>query len=212
MKIITFLVIVFVSKSSFADSMAREYIDKMYDKYSSIIEYMDNGYSETSITSKNGRLYTIKREFNTFYKKDNTFYFKWVELPNLLRSRPVHYKVWKDNSGIYSKYSTREQKKYENLPAALFSAAGISGGLTGKVPLYLSPKFTCPDLMGAKSADVVKIDDDNIIIKLLFEDGDIGTVYIDKDAYLIQKYEENDHLSDGSLSKKIINYSVIRAK
>lgn len=218
MRIILILILSLFSGATLASTEAETFLLKMLESYRSLNAYEDNGISRTKFIKSDGQSYVNELNFTTEYVEDTLLQFKWVEQPNDLMKRlggkfakPKTYVVWKNKSGIFSKYRNEEEKYFE-LSTALSGATGISSSLAWMTPRFLSPEITCKPNLGAMTSELIDINNDTIIIKQTHKSGTISKLYIDKNTYLIKKYEKNRELSNGTKTQQVAVFNVTKAK
>jgi hypothetical protein len=224
MRITLFITAMFLGVSCHASDEADQYLNNMLTKYRLLNKYEDKGASITKFTKQNGRNFSEELTFSTKYTQNKSLHFQWVELPNELERKlnslskdkdstfkPKTNTVWKDETGVYSKFSFEEKESYSNLAIALSSATGISAGLAWKVPRFLSPDISCPTNLGADESEIIHSNNNHVTIKLTHFGGDDEILHIEKKTYLLTKYETESTLSNGTKTQQVIKYNVVTA-
>ncbi len=218
MRFILALILSLFGGAAFASTEAEVFLLKMIESYKSLSVYEDIGISRTKFIETDGQSYVSELNFKTEYVENHMLQFKWVKQPNDLMKKlggkfaePKTYVVWKNKSGIFSKYKSKEEK-YAELSTALSGATGISSSLAWMAPRFLSPEITCKPNLGAMASELIEINSDTIIIKQTHKSGTISKLYIDKDSYLLKKYEKNRELSNGTKTHQVAVYDVTKAK
>ena len=136
-----------------------------------------------------------------------------MERKKIYDDKPRTYSVWKDKTGIFTKYPFhKKNERHTSLSSALSSATGISSGLAWMTPRYLTPDISCKANLGAKSSEVLKSDENTIIVKLLHNTGSISKLFIDKKTYLLKKYESTTDLGNGTVAHQDAIFNVINAE
>ena len=219
MRIILPIILTFLSNVAIASNEAERYLSAMLNKYQSLVTYEDSGISITKVTSPDGSNFNDEFSFTTKYTDNNSLYFQWVKHPNEFErklsdniSKPKTYSVWKDKTGIFSKYPFSEKTEYPNLANALSGATGISSGLAWMTPRFLSPDIPCPPNLGAKTSELLESNSNTIIIKQTHSTGGESKLYIDKPTYLLKKYEMKNKLITGHITQQVVVFNVKNAK
>ncbi|MES9946825.1 MAG: hypothetical protein ABW080_17870 [Candidatus Thiodiazotropha sp.] len=211
----------------FAGSGAEVHMQKMLDKYESLSSYEDSGSSITKFTHIEGNSFSEELRFKTVYEENETLYFEWLEMPSEFEkqlrmppgykdqdlSKPKRNTILKNKNGIKVKYFFKEKEETINsLRKALSGATGVSSGLAWMVPRYLSPELPCRPDFNAKNIIILSETSDIVSIELTFDSGDFEIFHIDKNTYLLNKYEENSKLNDGTSVYQVVEYSVVSYK
>ena len=212
MKIILSLILPLFCTSVFATPEAEAHIQAMLDKYQSLSAYEDHGVTHIQYLKSDGSGFTDDKSFTTKYIENESLHFQWKE-KRIYDDKPRTYAVWKDKTGIFTKYPFQDKnEKHINLASALSSATGISSGLAWITPRYLSPDISCKPNLGAKSSEVLKSDANTIAVKLLHNTGSTSTFFIDKRTHLLKRYENTKDLGNGTVTQQDAVFNVINAK
>ena len=184
----------------------------MLDKYQSLSVYEDYGVTHIKYLKSDGSSFTDNKKFTTKYIENESLHFQWEE-KRIYDDKPRTYAVWKDKTGIFTKYPyDKTNERYTNLASALSSATGISSSLAWMTPRYLSPDISCKPNLGSKSSEVLKSDENTVIVKLLHNTGSTSKYIIDKNTYLLKKYENYKDLGNGTVTQQDAVFNVINAK
>ena len=212
MRIIPLLLLSLFCNSALATPEAEAHVLAMLNNYQSLSEYEDNGVTRTRYLNSDGSSHIDEQNFTTKYIENDSLHFQWTEKRSY-EDKPGTYSVWKDKSGIFTKYPYNKNNKiYTSLAKALSSATGISSGLAWMTPRYLSPEISCKPNLGAQTSEVFKSDTNTITIKQIHGTGGVSKLYIDKKTYLLKKYEINHNLSNGTDTQQVTVFNVINAK
>ena len=220
MRIILSLILSIYVCPVFATPEAEVHIQAMLDKYQSLNIYEDYGVTHIRYIKSDGSGFTNEDKFTTKYIENESLHFQWARQPNEIEKKiggdlaqQKVYKVWKDATEVFTKYPFQaKSEKHANLANALSSATGISSGLAWMVPRYLTPDISCKPNLGAKTSEVLKSDENTIIIKLLHKTGSTSKLFIDKRTHLLKKYENTNDLGNGTVTQQATVYNVINTK
>jgi hypothetical protein len=212
MRFLALFILLSLCNYAFATNEAEAYIQAMLAKYQQLTEYEDSGVTRTYFSNPDGHSFTDVEKFTTKFIENDLLHFQWTE-KRPFDSEPRIYSVWKDKSGIFSKYPYDDkQEKHSSLDMALSGATGISSGIAWMTPRYLSPEISCKPSLGAQSSEVIRTDPKTIVIKQIHSTGSTSKLYIDKESYLLQKYESYQDLGNGTNAKQTTIFNVINAK
>ena len=84
-KLLTIYFVFIFSNSSFAEDKAEVNLQKMLDKYVSLISYEDSGNSITEFTKSTkstNKKYKNELNFKTKYRENESLHFEWLDIPN----------------------------------------------------------------------------------------------------------------------------------
>jgi len=220
MRILLFITLILFSSISCAINEAENHISKMLNIYKSLNSYEDDGSTSITITNRNGDINTENKTFSTYYSKNSLLKFKWSVLPaeldkelyKLTKNKkiliPKNYVVWKDSTGSYSQYSNKKKENKQSINIALSSATGISNSLAWLVPRFLSPDITCAPNLSASNSEIISISNNIIKVKQKLPSGTIRILHINKNTYLLMKYESIKELSSGTSYHQISEYNI----
>lgn len=214
----------FLANICSAGSLAEVHIQRMIGKYKSLSSYEDNGGSITNINSSNGAGFSAELRFKTIYLRGESLYFEWLEMPSELEKQlfldseglyPIEPKkntIYKDKNGVQVNYYFKQKETLNSLSKALSGATGVSSGLAWMVPRYLSPEIPCPPKFGANKVRILNENNKIVSIELTFDGVALEIFHIDKDTYLLKKYEKKRKIDSGTSSYQVVDYNVINYK
>jgi len=221
-KILIIFSIFLISGISHAGNSAELYLSKMLDAYKSLSNYEDQGRSITTYIKPNKKSHSQELKFHTKYVKNTSLYFEWLLMPTELQkqtsllsgfedlNKPKKNTVWKDNSGIFSKFHFEETEKYTSISSALSGATGISSGIAWMTPRFLSPEISCKPSLGANKLQILESTTNTIVIKLTHNNGSVEKMHIDKNSNLLIKFEETNELPNGTVTHQVANFNILK--
>ena len=224
MKALLFITLLLSTSTSYALNKAEYHVSKMLDKYTSLTAYEDTGKTKIIATRKDGEINIENKTFTTFYTEKSKLKFQWTALPTEIDKtlsslsntteylKPKKYIVWKDNTGIYTKYKNKEKRQHNNIATALSSATGISDGLAWLVPRFLSPEIACAPNLNASKSEIINENDTTITIKQHLPSGTLRILHINRNTYFLHKYESISEISSGTKYHQISVYNVSNYK
>ena len=215
------------SNLCFADNEAKKHLKMMIEKYQSLSAYEDEGVSVTKFIRVDGSSFSNELRFKTKYNQNEVLIFEWLKMPNELFTKimpppggfksfdphkPVKYSVWQNPQGIFTKYRSRKKRTEKSLSNALSGATGISSGLAWMVPRYLTPDIPCPPNLGANELKLLNSNNNIISIELNHNGNSIEVMHIDKETYLLKRYEKKRKLPNGTSAQQVAEFNVISYK
>jgi hypothetical protein len=219
-KITLILSLLLISNIGYAENNALYHLQEMLDAYKALSNYEDRGSSITKYIKSDNDTHSDEINFHTKYIENKSLYFEWQTIPSEREksfksipslaefSKPQKYTVWKDKTGIFSKYPY-EEKEHNSLSSALSGATGISSGIAWMAPRYLSPDISCAPGFGALNLKTLKSTPSSVVIQLTYKSGTIAKMHIDTSTYLLRKYEDTSELSSGTKTYQVTHFNVI---
>lgn len=212
------------SNKAYPISEAENYLKEMLEIYGKMAVYEDYGYSIITVTKVDESKTIDRLEFRTVFRRGDIKY-EWQREQNdnekkmilppgydasdLLK--PKKYIIWKDAVGIYSKYRSEPVVSHVDLLSAFSGAAGISEGLSWKVPRFLTSGVSCFSDFDNSTFDIV---DNNayISVRLKFNAKDEDIYYINKKDKFLEKHEKTRWGYSGEKIHQITIYNVLKAR
>jgi hypothetical protein len=118
---------------------APEILKRMADTYRSALTYSDSGYIRTTFIDPDGSRRVTERRFATRFVRPDRFRFEFSERSCCQDEN--RYIIWMDGSSVRKWWEIDPKvKELPDLESAVYAAAGVSGGVSMRVPTLLLPE------------------------------------------------------------------------
>ncbi len=192
-----------------ADEGERCWYD-LKNKYEAMESYKDEGVREVQYFENNILQFTDIFEFKTSFVRPNKFRFEWKKKNGSSDHQTIRVIDINNDVEKYTEWSGIEHPV--NLKAALTSVAGITGGLSYKVPSLLIAEIPSMDPKRLSEISCKRIDltgTGGMKISMKYLSGTIETNYIDSKNNVIVRTEKLNEVGN-NLTKEIIYYKNIK--